>query len=192
MKRKELIEKLLRYGDDDTEVCVQNSDIQDVIISPAYWDGTLETTKRSGDKYICKYVREGSKIVLFSQSISELTWDWETEIDYSELDESKMKYLQDKHNEIRKQAANIEYEAERSVFFDWVVWYLKNQNHNFSAIENLSKLIEDTDEFFRGIYKTYKFTLPANKSWADMFKDWLSNNYYVVYIYDKISVLKRG
>ena len=191
MKRKELIEKLLRYGDDDTEVCVYNKDIQEVSVMPAYWDGTLETTKRVGDKYECKYVKKGSKIVLYSESISDLCWDWEIDVDYSELNERDRNRLQEKHDEIREQAAELDYGSERSIFFEWVVLCLKNQGYDFSEIEILDKLIEDTDEFFRGIYKTYKFTPPANKSWTDMFKDWLFNNYYVTYN-GKISVLKRG
>lgn len=78
MKTKTLI-KLLQETDPsgELECCIGNADILDVWREPAYYDGCLQTLIRNeNDKIIGgKIVGTGTKVIVYSQSISDILLD---------------------------------------------------------------------------------------------------------------------
>lgn len=181
MKRKELIRRLLEIGDDETEICIDNHDIQSIEISPAYWDGNLQTTKRSCESYIGKYHTKGYKILLMSQSIEDLLWDYDVDIDYSELSKEKAAFLKERNDKVRAEALDIEFEAEQSIFVEWIENYLAKHQIKLDPM----KIVDDVTDFFRIIYKSYDLSeLVLNKSYSDRLKDWLDNNLKITFIPD--------
>jgi hypothetical protein len=127
MKSKELIRQLQEADPSgEIEVCIDNADIHFVETMSAYWDGKLQVLKRdhSKDPYFNivggKYVVSGSKIKIYSMSITDLISEFpdEMEIDYSELGSQAQAY-KDQHEKTRALGRDIERRCELGMFQRW-------------------------------------------------------------------------
>jgi hypothetical protein len=112
VKVKDLIEKLKTF-EPDTEVCVDNVDILDVVQEPAYWDGCLQILKRDEN---CNYYNvigaklesNGVKVVILPHSIEDATLNNpELPVEYTEYSRAHYfdrveKWREEHRNIIRK------------------------------------------------------------------------------------------
>lgn len=113
MKTKELIDRLISLdpsGEED--VCINNMDIVDISRFPAYYDGVCEILTREEGRIVgAKYKREGIKIQITTECISDILWDRYDlldHIDYSALYEYGAKATREYHQKIVKEAMEMD------------------------------------------------------------------------------------
>jgi hypothetical protein len=121
MKTKTLI-KLLQENDPsgELECCIENADILDVWREPAYYDGCLQVLIRDEENKVIegKIIGTGTKVIVYSQSISDVLLDYpDFKISYDEgMSDFKKKQYEASYAKERQEKIDISNDVECGFF----------------------------------------------------------------------------
>jgi hypothetical protein len=137
MKTKQLIKELQEVDPSgELECCIDNVDIIDVVIEPAYYDGCLQVLIRDEtnpyyDVIGAKIVGEGKKVVISPLSIrSAIMNDHNIPIYYEGVSKVKQEDYEEFYAKERQKSIDLSNDVERGFFID----YLKKKYPDFSAL----------------------------------------------------------
>jgi len=148
MKTKELIAKLQEADPTgELECCIQNGDVWDITVEPAYYDGRLQVFTFDEDRrpLTAKRVSKGEKVVLSPVYISDVIGEYEKfSVEY-ESEEDKKRY-EPFDEEARRRRDQIDIDLDREAFADWV--FMKFQTIRKVPMGWVERLKTEAYKFF--------------------------------------------
>lgn len=174
MKTKDLIAKL-QEADPSGELhcCIDNGDIEEVNVEPAYWDGALNIVERDeAGRYTCAYrQRSGSKVVLSPIYVNDIAGEQPgVRIKYL-TEEDRARYEKDDLESTRWRR-EINFQVERDAFSTWV--FEKIQRSKVIPLGWVERIKSAAEAFYlanRGPDVDGKIIVDRgwkdNKSWRD-------------------------
>jgi hypothetical protein len=148
MKTKDLIKKLQEADPSGEEqCCIENSDIWDVIVEPAYYDGALVVIhERNEDNMPLKgkRVRTGNKVNITPITMQDAI-EYDTfQVEYSNEDDKKRyEKIDIEHRRVYKR---IDFEVEQRIFASWV--FMKIQSLQLIPLSWVERIRETANKFY--------------------------------------------